>query len=253
MGFALAAGLQRERPDLKLLVADPIEAQRERFDEIGIDTTASNRTAVQFGDIVVFAVKPQIIEMVATELRSVLGNSLVISIAAGTPASKLQGWLGENTPIVRCMPNTPALIGKGITGLIANEHVSETQRQLAESILAVCGQTLWFKSDDDLDKVTALSGSGPAYFFYLIDALVSAGTALNLDRGTALQLVLRTAEGASTMALDPASDPTELRQNVTSPGGTTEAALNQLAAANVDESFAKAVQAAYDRARELAK
>lgn len=252
MGFALAAGVKKALPDPQIKVADPISSQRERFESAGIETTPSNTEAVKDADVVILAVKPQTIDAVATELRPIIENQLVISIAAGTPLSKLNALIGERLAIVRCMPNTPALVGEGITGMLANANVTAAQRSLAESILSVCGLVVWFESDDDLDKVTALSGSGPAYFFYLIESLVAAGESMGLSRDAALQLVVQTAVGASAMVAQDGNDPSQLRENVTSPGGTTEAALNHLAQQQVDQEFVAAVTAAYRRAQELA-
>lgn len=252
MGFAFAAGVKKALPDHQIIVADPIASQRERFASDGIATTPSNAEAMKDADVVILAVKPQTIEEVATELHPIINDQLVISIAAGTPISRLNGLLGEQLAIVRCMPNTPALVGEGITGMLANTNVTPDQRSLAESILSVCGLVVWFESDDDLDKVTALSGSGPAYFFYLIESLVAAGESMGLSRDAALQLVVQTAVGASAMVSQDGNDPSQLRKNVTSPGGTTEAALNYLAQQQVDQEFVTAVTAAYHRAQELA-
>ncbi len=252
MGYALALGIKKARPDDVLSVADPIPAQRKRFHVQGVHTTPSNIEAVRDAEIVILAVKPQIVDTVTAELRPVLQTQLIVSIVAGVPLTKLNRQLGKSTPIVRCMPNTPALIGKGITGMKANAYVSTTQRDLAALILSVCGEVLWLESDDDLDKVTALSGSGPAYFFYVIESLVAAGEAMGLSRDAAMKLVTQTAVGASAMTAQDGSDPRQLRANVTSPGGTTEAALNHLIAAQVDTEFIAAVNAAYRRAQELA-
>ena len=252
MGFALAVGVKKALPDHELNVADPISSQRERFDSEGIATTSSNALAVRNADVIVLAVKPQSIEIVAKELRPIIDHQLVISIAAGTPLQKLSDLFGEHLAIVRCMPNTPALVGEGITGMLANVNVSRAQCALAETILNVCGTVVWFESDDDLDKVTALSGSGPAYFFYLIESLVAAGESMGLSHDAALRLVVQTAIGAGAMVSQDGTDPTQLRKNVTSPGGTTEAALNHLTQQQVDQEFVAAVTAAYRRAQELA-
>ena len=252
MGYALAAGVKNALPDHRIKVADPDESQLERFKSDDIETTSSNVEAMQDADIVILAVKPQTIGAVATELRPMMNDQLVISIAAGTPLVKLNGLFGEELAIVRCMPNTPALVGEGITGMLANSNVTPDQRSAAESILGVCGLVVWFESDDDLDKVTALSGSGPAYFFYLIESLVTAGESMGLSRDAALRLVVQTAVGASAMVSQDGNDPTQLRRNVTSPGGTTEAALNHLTDRQVDQEFVAAVTAAYHRAQELA-
>ena len=252
MGFALAIGVKQALSDYQIRVADPIASQREKFEAEGIATSESNANVAKDADVVILAVKPQIIETVTAELHPIINDQLVISIAAGTPLLKLNALLGEQLAIVRCMPNTPALVGEGITGMLANSNVTAAQRSLAETILSVCGYVVWFESDDDLDKVTALSGSGPAYFFYLIESLVTAGESMGLSRDAALQLVVQTAVGASAMVSQDGNDPSQLRKNVTSPGGTTEAALNHLIRHQVDQEFVAAVTAAYHRAQELA-
>ena len=253
MGFALAVGVRQARPEDTIVVADPIAAQRERFTVQGIATTAVNVEATEHADVVVFAVKPQIAEEVVKALRPTLDGKLVISIIAGTPLAKLNAWLGSKAAVIRCMPNTPALINLGITGMLSNDVATPQHRELAEAILAVCGIVVWFDSDDDLDKVTALSGSGPAYFFYVIEALVAAGENLGLARDTAMQLVSQTAVGAAAMASQSSGDPSQLRERVTSPGGTTEAALKCLNSEHVEAAFMAAIESAYRRAKELSK
>ena len=253
MGYALMAGVMSGNLPYELTASDPDLNQRTRCDSLGVTTTENNLEAIKDADVVVLAVKPQIMPIVAEEIAPHYLGQLTVSIAAGTPLTKLEEWFGRTTPIIRCMPNTPALIGEGITGLIANDQVQTEHRDLVQQLITVCGKVVWFKSDDDLDKVTALSGSGPSYFFYLIEALIHAGEALGLSREDAQLLATQTALGSAKMAIEPGSDPGELRRNVTSPGGTTEAALNSLAKENVSESFIVAVKAAYDRAQELAK
>ena len=233
-----------------ITVADPVAAQRARF-AAPIATTDDNLAAVADAAIVVLAVKPQILKTVARQVGPALEGQLVVSIAAGVPISALEAWLQPGCPIVRCMPNTPALIGKGITGLVANRSVSTAQRASATDLLAAAGQVVWFESDAELDVVTALSGSGPAYFFYIIEALADAGERLGLRPDVAKRLTIATAAGAAAMAV--ADDPAVLRERVTSPGGTTEQALAILAEQSLPATLDAAVRGAFQRSRELAE
>ena len=180
-----------------------------------------------------------------------MAGKLVVSIAAGVPVAAIERWLGSTSALVRCMPNTPALVGAGITGLIANRNVTPAQRKTAEQVLAAAGDVVWFESDADLDAVTALSGSGPAYFFYVIEALAEAGAKLGLDAEVAKRLIVATAAGAAAMAQN--DDPADLRQRVTSPGGTTERALAILAEQSLPATLDAAVRGAFHRSRELAE
>ena len=253
MGYALAVGLINCDAAYTITVADPLQSQLRRFDSLAVRTTQDNRVAVQSADVVVLAVKPQVIAAVLPVLHHLPQNALVVSIAAGTTLTYLNAQLPPNTPCIRAMPNTPALIGQGMTGLISNEHVSPAHSKQAESIFAVCGEVLWFKDDNELDIVTAVSGSGPAYFFYLIEHVAVAAQRLGLSAESALQLAKQTALGASMMANEEDADPAELRVNVTSPGGTTEAAVNFFEANAVSKLIERAVAKAYHRAVELGK
>lgn len=249
MAYALATRLAQHA--FEVVVAEPVAEQRARFDP-PVSTTPDNTFAVQGASTVVLAVKPQVLESVVREIApSMRDGQLVVSIAAGVPMATLEGWLGNGTAVVRCMPNTPALVGAGITGLIANAAVTPVQRDEAETILRAVGEVIWFDTDVDLDAVTALSGSGPAYFFAVIEALAAAGAGIGLDPKTANRLVVATARGAAIMAAG--DDPAELRVRVTSPGGTTERALSILAEHSVHEALAEAVRGAFERSRELAR
>lgn len=248
MGYALAAGLLARSPGSNIIIAEPDPAQRQRFGDLAVATTADNADAAKQAETVVLAVKPQAIGAAVRSIADVV-SGLVISIAAGVPLTALSAWLGP-VPIVRCMPNTPALLGMGITGLAANEHVSAAQRSQAHELLGAVGEVVWFDDEGDLDTVTALSGSGPAYFFAVIEALTEAGAELGLNRDTALQLAVHTARGAAEMVLA-GEDPGELRRRVTSKGGTTERALSILEAADFDAVLRAAVKGARDRSREL--
>ncbi len=223
----------------------------ERF---GVTTGGDNGAAVARADIVVLAVKPQVIHSIASEISTAVQarQPLIISIAAGIRSADLDRWLGGQTAVVRCMPNTPALVQSGATALIANARVSDEQRNLAESILRAVGLTLWLEDEQLMDAVTALSGSGPAYFFLIMEAMQVAGVQLGLPEQTAQLLTLQTAFGAAKMALESAEDTTSLRRRVTSPGGTTECALQTLEGGGLRELIARALTAARDRSRELA-
>jgi pyrroline-5-carboxylate reductase len=200
--------------------------------------------------IIVFAVKPQQLREVAQQLAPLLKSQLVISIAAGIRAADLARWSGSQT-VVRAMPNTPALIRSGMTGLYAMSSVSETQREQAQGILAAAGETLWLDDEAMLDAVTAISGSGPAYVFYFIEALQQAALELGLDADQARRLSLSTFLGASKLAAASNEDISVLRARVTSKNGTTERALLSLAANKVAEHIVQAAKAAADRAREM--
>ena len=250
MAFALASGLAKAWPG-PITVAEPVAAQRVRF-PAPIRAVADNLAAAEDADIVVLAVKPQVIGPVAREVAPALAEGdLVISIAAGVPMPALEAWLGAGTALVRCMPNTPALIGAGITGLVANSAATEAHRQAAAEIMQAVGEALWLEREADLDAVTALSGSGPAYFFLVIEALIDAGRKLGLEGEVARRLTIATAAGAAAMASG--DDPADLRERVTSPGGTTERALSILAEHSLSEAFAAAVAGACERSRELAE
>ena len=249
MAYALATRLAQGAYDV--VVSEPVAEQRGRFDP-PVSTTPDNTVAIQGASTVVLAVKPQVLESVVREIAPGLGDDqLVVSIAAGVPLGAIEGWLGSGRAVVRCMPNTPALVGAGISGLIANAAVTPDQRDEAESILRAAGEVVWFDTDTDLDAVTALSGSGPAYFFAAIEALANAGTNIGLDPETAKRLVVATARGAAIMATE--DDPAELRVQVTSPGGTTARALSILDERSFPESLDAAVRGAFERSRELAR
>ena len=250
MAFALATGILRAARDRSVVVSDPLPEQLARFADTPVRTTPDNTEAVAGASVIVLAVKPQVMEGVARELAGVINpGQLIVSIAAGVTVSALRAWLGSSA-IVRCMPNTPALVGKGVTGLYADAGVSEAQRGEAEELLRAVGDAVWFEQEGELDAVTALSGSGPAYFFAVIEALIEGGVELGLKRDIAHRLVTGTAVGAAAM-IGPQDDPGELRVRVTSPGGTTERALSVLASGGVAHTLRQAVHGAWQRSREL--
>lgn len=257
MAHSLIGGLiQDGYPAQKLWVAEPDNQRREALQQdFAIHTTSDNHTAVTEADVVVLAVKPQVISDVASQLAATLQNRkpLVISIAAGINTRTLHKWLGDSCAIVRAMPNTPALVQCGATALYATNQVTEEQRDSAESIMRAVGLTLWLDDEKLMDAVTALSGSGPSYFFLIMEALEKGAMQLGLPQETARLLTLQTAFGAAKMALESKAEPAVLRERVTSPGGTTEQALGVLTDARVPEIFADALQAAAKRADELSQ
>lgn len=258
MARALASGLCKD-PAMALRAGDPDAAQRDALAELGVTTCTDNNEAVAGADAIVLAVKPQILLPVIRQLTAVREHQLVISIAAGVPVAAIaQGFAaaspGASTPpIVRAMPNTPALLRQGITGLYASTAVSTGQRELASSVLAAVGKVHWVHEEPLLDAVTAVSGSGPAYFFYLMEAMIEAGVALGLDEALAHDLATETALGAARMAREAGEAPGTLRRNVTSPGGTTEAAINTMDQGKVAQVMHQALASAASRAQEMAK
>jgi len=256
MATALIGGLcARGHSARDFVVADPsTEALARLARDFGVGTTTDNLTAVRPADTVVLAVKPQQAGEVARSLDGELarGRRLLISVAAGLRIADLARLLGPALPVVRCMPNRPALIGHGVTALVAGPGVAEHERQDADAILAACGRTVWLDEEAQLDAVTALSGSGPAYVFALIEALEAAGIELGLPAATARLLAVETANGAGRMAAASWESPANLREQVTSRGGTTEAALRVLEAAGFRAMFSAALAAAARRSAELA-
>lgn len=224
-------------------------------EKLGVNSTTSNDELVNAVDVVVLAVKPQNLADVAKHIAPLIQQkqSLVVSIAAGISQNSLSRWLGNDVAIVRCMPNTPALVLTGATALHANEQVTIEQRDLAENILRAVGIALWVEQESELDAVTAVSGSGPAYFFLLMEAMENAAVQLGLTEQTARLLVQQTALGAAKIALESSESPAQLRQRVTSPGGTTQRAIETFEQAGFAELVTKALHAARDRSIEMSK
>ena len=255
MATSLAGGMVAKgiRP-ARIWMSDP---SKDRLDEVAqlhrVHVSADNRDVLSRVDVLVLAVKPQMMQEVCENLRDLIADRqpLVISIAAGITVANLKSWLGE-TPVVRSMPNTPSLVQAGATGLFAAAGVSDEQKAMAKEILGSVGLTFWFAEEKELDAVTAVSGSGPAYFFLLMESLIEAAKAQGLDAGTARQMVLQTAWGAAQLAITSEAGPDVLRQQVTSPGGTTAAALNVFEEAGFREQVQAAVAAARERSEELA-
>jgi pyrroline-5-carboxylate reductase len=245
----------------RIVVADPVAAGREALErDFGVSTTDDNHAAASHADVVVLAVKPQQMGPVARDLAPALSQlPLVISVAAGIRSSDLQRWLGPGIPLVRAMPNRPALIGAGATGLYAAEEVSPAQRALAEEVLKATGLCLWVQTEADLDLVTALSGSGPAYFFRLAELMAEAAVGQGLEPETARRLAAQTLAGAGQLVAaemktgQSGIDLARMRAEVTSKGGTTEAALEMFDKHGLGASVAAAQAAAARRSEELAR
>lgn len=261
MATSLIGGLlNAEHPAEQIVVAEPnTDRQAYLKNTFGIRTSSNNADALH-ADATVLAVKPQVMRTVLTDLKDSFAENkpLLISVAAGLPIATLSSWITGNTDaadtaIIRCMPNTPSLVGAGASGLFANDCTTETQRTLAEHLLRGSGLAVWVDTEAQLDAVTALSGSGPAYYFAFMEAMQKAGEQLGLPSETARLLTIQTAFGAAKMALESKDSPDQLRVNVTSPGGTTEQALNAFATAGLDEVVQQAMDAANARAKTLAK
>ncbi len=256
MGRSLAGGLLKSGWDRqRLVLADAVPEQRQVVGNLlGLTVYADNNEVADRADVLVLATKPQQMRVVCKGLAPAVQRRkpLIVSIAAGIRINNIEDWLGGNLPIVRVMPNTPALVNSGASGLFANPRASDRQRELAESILRTVGVTIWLSSEDQLDAVTGVSGSGPAYFFLAMEALEQAAVEQGLDAATARLLAVETAFGAAKMALESGTDPAELRRNVTSPGGTTERAITEFQDGGFERLFKQAVAAATARSRELA-
>ena len=255
MGSCLIGGLIADGYDANAILASRRSPQlldqlAERFH---IQTSTDNAAIAAQADVVVLAVKPQMLQEVALSLRDVIQERqpLVISIAAGVRASLIEDWLGGGVPIVRCMPNTAAMVRCAATALYANAQVDEAKHTMAESILRAVGVTVWVDDEAKLDVVTALSGSGPAYFFLMMECMQDSAQRLGLSQQEANLLTLQTALGAARLAMESSDEVAVLRDNVTSPGGTTEAALAVLEQGGVRDLFENALKQATQRAKTL--
>jgi pyrroline-5-carboxylate reductase len=253
MATALAGGLIRKGWSAgDIGVVDIDVAARERIArDLGVRTYADQRPATEGTDCVVLAVKPQQMREVADSLRPLIGGALVITIAAGIRAADLSAWLGGHSRIVRAMPNTPALALAGMTGLYTFEQTSAEDRERAEQILGAAGTTLWVSREEQMDAITAVSGSGPAYVFYFLEALEEAAAQLGFTTPAARMLALETFRGSVKLACESNESAATLRARVTSKGGTTERALAELESRSVRQAIVSAVRAAEARSREL--
>ena len=257
MGGAILRGLVKQGYPLPSLMAtgrDEIKLQ-QFAQETGVSVTTDNQQAAAWADVLVLGVKPQVMQDLCVSLAATVQQKkpLLLSIAAGLTSDTLLGWLGGNLPLVRSMPNTPSLLGAGVAGLYATASVSPQQRQWVEAIATAVGTAYWVTEEIQLDAVTAISGSGPAYYFLFTEALAAAGEKLGLTPELALQLAKSTAAGAGKMLVESADAPAELRRKVTSPGGTTEQAIQTFIDQGLPELVEAATQAAANRAAALAE
>ena len=256
MARSIIGGLiESGHPAEDIAVGEPNPEARAQLAELGpIRFPGGNLAVVESADLVLLAVKPQVMQEVVKPLATALraSKAVVVSIAAGIECAMLESWLGP-VPIVRCMPNTPALLGVGAAGLYATDRVDAHGRELAELTMAAVGTVTWVNREALIDAVIAASGSGPAYFFLLMEKMVAAGEDLGLTESTARALVLQTALGAARMAIESGSSPAELRQQVTSPGGTTAAAVAAFEAGDLGALVTRAMKDAVARAGELAR
>jgi pyrroline-5-carboxylate reductase len=228
--------------------ADALQKLKRQF---GVATAQQIDAAIGRSDVIVLAVKPQQMREVAAQLQAYVSSQLVLSIAAGIRAVDLSRWLGGHTAIVRTMPNTPALIGKGITGMVAMAGVSDQQRAAADAIMGAVGATVWLSNEALIDPVTALSGSGPAYVFYFIEAMQQAAQEMGLSVEQGTELAIATFVGASQLAAQSPDPVSVLRERVTSKGGTTYAALTSMEGSGVKDAIVRAMKAAAERGRQL--
>lgn len=253
MAQALIGGLlSRGLPATRITVSDPVEQVRQVLQEKDVQVMDDNIAAIQDADIVVFAVKPQVLGTILKSMNGLFDGKLVISIVAGAEISTISRLIGSER-IVRVMPNTPALVQTGAHGIYATDAVDAKDRELATQVLAATGLAIWLNSEAQIDAVTAVSGSGPAYFFYMMESMIRAGKNMGLDEKVATALTLQTALGAAQMAITSANTPAELRKNVTSPNGTTQAALEVFDRAQISQNIQTALAAAQKRSQELAQ
>ncbi|WP_413519206.1 pyrroline-5-carboxylate reductase [Psychrobacter glacincola] len=257
MAQALISGLMScgIKPSL-ITVADPNSEARAQLAAKGLNTvdpTTDAKAAVIDADIVVLAVKPQVMKVVVSDFADVLDKQLVISVAAGLSTEILSDMLGGYGNIVRAMPNTPAMIQMGATGLYGTDDISAEQKQLATAVMEASGLVMWVEDEAHMHAVTAVSGSAPAYMFYIIEAMVDGAVALGLDKAQASALAMQTMLGAAKMAMGSEDAPSELRRKVTSPNGTTQAAIESMQANDIGRQIGEAMQACYDRSQALSE
>ena len=255
MARSLIGGLlARGMPAAGIIVSEPQAQARDALArDFGIRTTADNNEAVRGAALVMLAVKPQVMRAVCENVRDAIGDALVVSIAAGVGCTQIDSWLGGGRAIVRCMPNTPALLGAGASGLFANPNTSAAQRESAERVMRAAGIAVWIEDEALMDAVTAVSGSGPAYVFLLAEAMQAAGIAQGLPPDAARALVVQTVLGAGRMLAESDEPAAALRQRVTSPGGTTQAAIESFEADGLRDTVSRAISAATRRGVELSR
>jgi len=239
----------------QILVGTPSQSTRYRLSAAtGATTMADNHQAAARADIVVLAVKPKMMRQVVMDLASALTHRpIIISVAAGIPVAALKQWLGSDMPVIRAMPNTPSMIQAGATGLFTQSDLTTEQRSLVDQIFQAIGYSCWVDSEELIDAVIAVSGSGPAYFFLVLEAMQKIAQELGLPKQTAQELSLHTALGASRMAMESGISAAELRDQVTSPGGTTQAAIKSFQQHGLEDIFRTAMTSAVARAQEMSK
>ena len=240
----------------QITVADPSSEARAQLNAKGLNTvdpTADAKAAVIDADIVVLAVKPQVMKAVVSSFADSLESQLVISVAAGLSTEILSDMLGGYGNIVRAMPNTPAMIQMGATGLYGTDDISAEQKQLATAVMEASGLVMWVDNEEHMHAVTAVSGSAPAYMFYIIESMVDGAVALGLDKEQASALAMQTMLGAAKMAMESEDAPSELRRKVTSPNGTTQAAVESMQSNDIGRQIGEAMKACYDRSEELSE
>lgn len=247
IGGMLAKGIK----PTQIMVSDPSDSVQETLQAKRIKTTQDGLAVIEYADVVILAVKPQLFTTVLPALSGAFRHELVISVAAGVSTTSIAQLLNYHN-IVRAMPNTPALVQTGATGLYATAQVSDSARALATEVMAAAGMVMWVEDEALMHAVTATSGSGPAYFFYFMEAMMTGAKAQGLDHKQARALVLQTALGAAQMAITSDDEPAVLRQKVTSPNGTTQAALESMHAAGIDQAIISGMQAAASRSETLA-
>jgi pyrroline-5-carboxylate reductase len=252
MASAIIGGLIRQgmRPDQFTVIEPFADTAAKLLKDFGITALPAAGPDLTQADLVVWAVKPQVFNEAAAPVMPHTRAALHLSVAAGIRTDSIGRWVGTDR-VVRCMPNTPALVGQGITGLFACPSVTPADQALVEQVIGTTGQFIWVQQESQLDAVTALSGSGPAYVFYFLEAMNEAGVGMGLSAEQAYQLAVATFSGAASLAAASSESPEVLRQRVTSKGGTTYAALTAMEAAGIKPAFVKAMQAAEQRAREL--
>jgi pyrroline-5-carboxylate reductase len=242
-------------PTTSIVASDPSVEQRVLLESsFAVNTFEENKAAVEEAEIVVFSVKPQVMKQAieSVQIELIRSNPLIISIAAGIRTSDALRWIGQDMAFVRVMPNTPALVNSGVSGLLANAGTSSSQKQIASQIMEAVGQVVWVENEEDIDTVTGISGSGPAYFFKLMEIMIQAARSRGLSEKAARKLVLQTALGAAKLAEHSEHEPAVLRRQVTSPGGTTEAAILAMEKGGVDEVISDGIVAAIEKSDELA-
>ena len=257
MAKAIIGGLiHKEFPAQNITACSPVEVELNQLSkQFGISTNTDNNKPIANTDVIILCVKPQIMQAVCEQIKSAVQTRLplVISIAAGITTEQLALWLGNELPIVRCMPNTPAQVHLGASGLFANNHVSVNQKKYTKQLFESIGVTQWVDDEKDLHTITALSGSGPAYCFLFLDAMEKAAESLGLNSDSARSLAIQTMRGAAELAMQSEFSPSELKQQVMSPGGTTEKAIARFEQEGMHALVANAVRDAWQRSYELAK